>query len=176
MADNRKQDKRTAPGSAANVRKTNAARRLDELGVAYELLSFEADEDDLSAERAAISAGMAPEVVYKTLVVRGDRTGVMEACIPAGTELDLKALSSLSGNRSASLVPLRSLTPLTGYVRGGCSPIGGRKAYPVFISDEAFGHEKIAINAGSRGLLFLMSPHDLVRVTGASHGKIARHA
>ncbi|MDR1965680.1 MAG: Cys-tRNA(Pro) deacylase [Synergistaceae bacterium] len=161
-------------GSGKPAKKTNAARRLDELGVEYELRCFDVDESDLSAERAADEIGMPREVVYKTLVARGDKTGVMEACIPSGRELDLKALAALSGNRSASLVPLKELTPLTGYVRGGCSPIGGKKPYPVFISSDALAHERIAINAGSRGMLFLMSPQDLVKATGAVAGDIAR--
>jgi len=157
-----------------DTKKTNAARRLDELGVGYELLRYEPDEDDLSAERAASDVGLPSEIVYKTLVARGDKTGIMEACIPAGMELDLKALSSLSGNKNTAMVAVKELMPLTGYMRGGCSPIGGKKAYPVFIFDDALNHEKIAINAGARGLLFLMSPGDLVSVTGASPGRIAR--
>ncbi|MDR3279273.1 MAG: Cys-tRNA(Pro) deacylase [Synergistaceae bacterium] len=157
----------------SDIKKTNAARRLDELGISYELLRFDVDEDDLSAERAADDVGMPREIVYKTLVARGDKTGVLEACIPAGMDLDLKALAALSGNKNTAMVPLKELTPLTGYVRGGCSPIGGKKPYPVFIYEDALRHEKIAINAGARGLLFLMSPNDLVRVTGAASGNIA---
>ena len=160
-------------GSSKDVKKTNAARRLDELGVAYELISFDADEQDLSAERAASDVGMSLELVYKTLVLRGDKTGVIEACIPAGFELDLKALASLSGNKSVAMVHVKELRDLTGYERGGCSPIG-RKRYPVYIYSDALNHDKIAVNAGSRGLLFLMSPHDLVKITGAAAGGIAR--
>ena len=153
------------------MKKTNAARRLDELGVAYELISFVFDEDDLSAERAASDIGMPFELVYKTLVLRGDKTGIMEACVPAGLELDLKALAALSGNKSVAMVNVKELRALTGYDRGGCSPIG-RRHYPVFIHDDALNHEKITVNAGARGLLFLMSPRDLVRVTGAVVGGI----
>ena len=158
--------------SSKNVKKTNAARRLDELGVPYELISFDFDENDLSAERAASDTGLPFELVYKTLVLRGDKTGVMEACLPAGFELDLKALAALSGNKSAAMVNVKELRSLTGYERGGCSPIGHRR-YPVYIYEDALNHERIAVNAGARGLLFLMSPHDLVRVTGASAGNIA---
>jgi Cys-tRNA(Pro)/Cys-tRNA(Cys) deacylase len=159
-------------GGSKDIKKTNAARRLDELGVAYELISFDADEDDLSAERAASDIGMPMEVVYKTLVLRGDKTGIIEACLPAGLELDLKVLAALSGNKSVTMVHVRELKGLTGYERGGCSPIG-RKHYPVFIYENAASHEKIAINAGARGLLFLISPLDLIRVTDAKEGKIA---
>ena len=147
-------------------KKTNAARRLDELGIAYELVQFEPDESDLSAETAAASVGMPYELVYKTLVARGDRTGIMEVCLPAGTELDLKALAAVSGNKSAALVHLKEVQSLTGYIRGGCSPIGGKKDYPVYVYEGAKEHERIMINAGARGLLFLLSPDDLQRVTG----------
>jgi Cys-tRNA(Pro)/Cys-tRNA(Cys) deacylase len=160
-------------GSSREIKKTNAARRLDELGVPYELLHFDVSEDDLSAERAAADVGLPFELVYKTLVLRGDKTGVMEACIPAGMELDVKALAALSGNKSAAMVHVKELRGLTGYERGGCSPIGSRR-YPVYIHSDALNHDKISVNAGSRGLLFLMSPHDLVKVTDATSGEIAR--
>ncbi|MDR1137794.1 MAG: Cys-tRNA(Pro) deacylase [Synergistaceae bacterium] len=160
--------------SSKDVKKTNAARRLDELGIAYEIIRFEATESDLSAERAADDIGMPREVVYKTLVLRGDKTGVLEACVPAGSELDLKQLAVLSGNKNVAMVSLKELTALTGYIRGGCSPIGGRKRYPVYVSEAVMSHERIAINAGARGVLFLMSPRDLVNVTGAAAGKITR--
>jgi Cys-tRNA(Pro)/Cys-tRNA(Cys) deacylase len=113
------------------------------------------------------------EVVYKTLVLRGDKTGVLEACIPAGLEVNLKALAEISGNKRVEMVSVKELTALTGYVRGGCSPIGGKKHYPVYIYADAMNHEKISINAGSRGLLFSMSPRDLARATNAAQGDIA---
>lgn len=162
--------------NSRDIKKTNAARRLDELGIEYELLHFEADEADLSAEKAAEEVGMPFEQVYKTLVVRGDKTGIIEACLPAGCELDFKALAKASGNKSASLVPLKEVQPLTGYIRGGCSPIGGRKAYPVYIHEDAVVHDKIVINAGARGLMFLLSPGDLIRATGATLALIAGKA
>ncbi|MCL2683832.1 MAG: aminoacyl-tRNA deacylase [Synergistaceae bacterium] len=162
-------------GSSNDIKKTNAARRLDECGVAYELIRFDFDGSDLSAERAATDIGMPFEQVYKTLVLRGDKTGVLEACVPAGRELDLKALAALSSNKSVAMVNVRELKPLTGYDRGGCSPIG-IKHYPVYIHVDALNHERIAVNAGARGLLFLMSPRDLVRVTGATAGNIAHSA
>ncbi|MDR1472746.1 MAG: Cys-tRNA(Pro) deacylase [Synergistaceae bacterium] len=155
-------------------KKTNAARILDERGIKYELIQFEPDKNDLSAEKAARDIGMPYDAVYKTLVVRGSMTGIMEVCIPAGTELDLKALSALSGNKSASLVPLKEVMPLTGYVRGGCSPIGGKRDYPVYIFEDALKRESIVVNAGARGLMFLMSPRDLIRVTNAVPGRVAK--
>jgi Cys-tRNA(Pro)/Cys-tRNA(Cys) deacylase len=155
-------------------KKTNAARLLDERGIRYELIQYDPDPDDLSAERAAADTGIPPERMYKTLVARGDRTGVMEACIPAGRELDLKSLAAASGNKSVSLVPVKELGPLTGYVRGGCSPIAGKKNYPVYICRDAVNHDTISINAGARGVLFLMSPHDLIALTGASLADILK--
>ncbi|MDR1516122.1 MAG: Cys-tRNA(Pro) deacylase [Synergistaceae bacterium] len=153
------------------IKKTNAARLLDEMDIRYELAHFEADEADLSAEAAALAVGMPYEQVYKTLVARGDKTGVLEVCLPAGAELDLKALAQASGNKSAALVHLKELQPLTGYVRGGCSPLGGKKEYPVYIHDDAANQERIAVNAGARGLLFIIAPDDLLKATG---GKLAR--
>lgn len=159
---------------AKKTAKTNAARRLDELGIAYELVAFEVDESDLSAETAAAAVGMPQEQVYKTLVTRGDKTGVMEVCLPAGKELDFKALAAASGNKSAALVPLKEVQQLTGYIRGGCSPIGGKKEYPVYIFDDAVNYEKIGVNAGARGLLFLIAPDDLLRATGGKLAPIAK--
>jgi Cys-tRNA(Pro)/Cys-tRNA(Cys) deacylase len=153
-----------------DTKKTNAARRLDELGISYELVRYEVDESDLSAETAADAVGMPYDRVYKTLVARGDKTGVVEVCLPAGRELDLKALASCTGNKNAALVPLKEVQPLTGYMRGGCSPLGGKKEYPVYIYDDAVNHDRIAVNAGARGLLFIIDPDDLLRATG---GKLA---
>lgn len=155
-------------------KKTNAARQLDELNIEYELISYEVSEDDLSAERASDETGIPRERMYKTLVARTDKGAVIEACLPAGTELDLKALASASGSKSVAMVKVSELQGLTGYVRGGCSPLGGKKKYPVYIHDGALEHEKISINAGERGLLFVLSPDDLVRATDATPAHIAR--
>ena len=111
--------------------KTNASRILDELGVAYTLLTYAVDEDDLSGVHAAEALGLDPACVFKTLVARGDRTGIVVACIPVAAELDLKALARVSGNKSAELLPLKELLPTTGYVRGGCS-LRGRARGAVF--------------------------------------------
>ena len=158
------------------MKKTNAARHLDRLGISYEMKEFEVDEDDLSAETAAAKLGLPLEKVYKTLVARGDKTGVLEACLPAGRELDLKALAAASGNKNVALAPLKELVALTGYQRGGCSPLGGKKDYPVFILDEITAHDRIIVNAGSRGLMFFMTPADLIAATGAVLAPIARRA
>lgn len=156
------------------MKKTNAARKLEDMGLGYELRQFEVDEDDLSAESAAITLGLPLELVYKTLVARGDKTGIIEVCLPAGRELNLKALAAASGNKSAALVAVKELPGLTGYLRGGCSPLGGKKDYPVYIHEDIMNHERIIINAGKRGLMFLMSPGDLVKATGAVLSNLAR--
>lgn len=121
--------------------KTNAARLLDRLGLPYELLTVPVDESDLSAVTVAGRLGADPACVFKTLVARGDRTGILMACIPAAAELDLKALAAASGNKHVEMVHLKEVFPLTGYIRGGCSPLAAKKAYPVFVDGSAAQHE-----------------------------------
>jgi Cys-tRNA(Pro)/Cys-tRNA(Cys) deacylase len=154
--------------------KTNAVRALDRAGVRYELREYEIDEADLSAERAAAKLGMAPETVFKTLITRGDKTGPVLACIPAGTELDLRALGEASGNKRVEMVPLREVLDLTGYMRGAVTPLAAKKPYPVFIDETAELWPTVGISAGMRGLEILLAPADLVRVTGATLADIAR--
>ena len=156
--------------------KTNAARLLESAGVAFELREYAVDEDDLSAPHVASLVGMPPEQVFKTLVVRGDRTGVLLACIPAAAELDLKSLAAASGNKKVELVPLKEVLGLTGYIRGGVSPIGTRKPYPVFLDETADLWYTIAVSAGMRGCQMLLAPADLARVAGAQRCDIARFA
>ena len=131
--------------------KTNAARILDTLGISYELKTYEVDESDLSAVHVAESVGMPIEMVYKTLVCRGDKNGVLMAVIPGGGELDLKALAAASGNKRVEMVHLKEVFGLTGYIRGGCSPLGAKKDYPVYLDASAEQQEVIAISAGKRG-------------------------
>jgi Cys-tRNA(Pro)/Cys-tRNA(Cys) deacylase len=153
--------------------KTNTARILDAAGVRYELREYQVDESDLGAPRVADAIGMPPEQVFKTLVVRGDRTGVLLACIPANTELDLKALASASGNKKIELVAVREVLGLTGYIRGGVSPIGTKKPYPLYLDETAELWDVISVSAGVRGLQMLLSPADLARMTGATIAAIA---
>src|SRR3954471_5434038 len=131
--------------------KTNAARILDRENVPYELREYEVDESDLSAPHVAEAIGMPPEQVFKTLVARGDRTGVLMACIPANTDLDLKALATASGNKKVELVPVKEVLGLTGYIRGGVSPIGTRKPYPFYIDETVDFWDVFSISAGVRG-------------------------
>ena len=153
--------------------KTNAARILDQNKIPYELKEYSVDEADLSAINVAQKVGLPIEQVYKTLVVRGDKTGVIVACIQGDHELHLKALATLSGNKKVEVVSLKEVQPLTGYIRGGVSPIGMKKQYPVFINSDIKKQEKIALSAGLRGLQLFLSPIDLISVTKAQLGMIS---
>ncbi|MBE6101324.1 MAG: Cys-tRNA(Pro) deacylase [Selenomonas ruminantium] len=154
--------------------KTNAARILDRLGIDYELKDYEVDESDLSAVHVAASVGMPIEQVYKTLVVRGDRNGIMMAVIQGDLELDLKSLASASGNKRAEMVHLKEVFALTGYIRGGCSPLGAKKDYPVYLDERAMEQDSIAISAGKRGEQIILEPTDLVKAASATIANIAR--
>jgi Cys-tRNA(Pro)/Cys-tRNA(Cys) deacylase len=154
--------------------KTNAARLLDRLGISYELREYQVDPEELGAEVVARKVGMPAEQVYKTLVARGDRTGVLMALVAGDAEVDPKALAQLSGDRRVEMVPLKEVQPLTGYVRGGVTALAGKKAYPVFV-DEAFElFDRVAVSAGVRGTQILIAPADYLRATGAKVGPIAR--
>ena len=153
--------------------KTNAARILDRLQISYELKTYEVDESDLSAPHVAETAGLPLEMVYKTLVLRGDKSGVIMAVIPGGKELALKALAAASGNKRTEMVPLKEVFTLTGYIRGGCSPLGAKKNYPVYIDASALRLDKIAISAGKRGEQIIIAPQDLIAATRAQTADIA---
>ena len=144
------------------MKKTNAARILDRLKISYELKEYPVDLDDLSAVNVAQKVGMPVAMVFKTLVVRGDKTGVLMACIPGNAELHLKQLAAVSGNKKVEMVHLREVLGLTGYVRGGCSPLGAKKEYPVYLDKSSEDCEVIAISAGIRGQQILLAPTDLV--------------
>lgn len=154
--------------------KTTAARILDTLNITYTMHESEVDLSDLSATSMAARMGEDPACVFKTLVARGDRTGVLMACIPGNGELDLKALARASGNRSVEMVHLKEVLPLTGYVRGGCSPLGGKKAYPVYIDETAILWDQIYVSAGHRGVQLQLAPDDLLRACNGEYAEIAR--
>ncbi|NOJ96634.1 Cys-tRNA(Pro) deacylase [Corallococcus coralloides] len=154
--------------------KTNAARLLDSLGIAYSLRDYDVDPDDLSAETVAAKVGMPAEQVFKTLVARGDRTGVLMAVVPGNAELDLKALARLSGDRKVDTVPLKELQPLTGYIRGGVTALGGKKDYPVFVDETLELFDAVAVSAGVRGTQLVLAPADYLRVTKGKPGPISR--
>lgn len=156
------------------IAKTNAARLLDRQGITYALHRVEVDERDLSAGTVAARLGVDPARVFKTLVARADRAGVVMACIPACAELEPKALAAACGSRHAALVPLAEVRPLTGYVRGGCSPLAGKKAYPVFIDESALLWEHIFLSAGLRGVQLELSPRDAAAACAAAFAKLTR--
>ena len=154
--------------------KTNAARLLDSLGIPYELRDYEVDPEDLSAETVARKVGLPPEQVFKTLVARGDRTGVLLAVVPGDAELDLKALARASGDRKVDVVPLREVQPLTGYVRGGVTALAGKKDYPVFVDETVELFDVISVSSGARGTQILLAPGDYLRATRGKIGAISK--
>lgn len=154
--------------------KTNAIRKLEQDGIPHRLRTYDVDPSDLSAESVARKVGMPPEQVFKTLVVRGDKTGVFLAVIPGNTELDLKAAAKATGNRKVETVALREVQPLTGYVRGGVTALACKRDYAVVVDDTMEMHEEIAVSAGIRGCQMVLSPTDYVRVVGAQLADIAR--
>jgi Cys-tRNA(Pro)/Cys-tRNA(Cys) deacylase len=153
--------------------KTNAARILDTLGIRYELRTYEVGDEHLSADVVAVKVGLPPEQVWKTLVARGDRRGVCFAVVPANASLDLKALARLSGDRKVDTVPLKEVTPLTGYVRGGVTAIGAKKDYPVYIDETVELFDVISVSAGVRGTQILLHPSDYLRASRATVGAIS---
>ena len=152
----------------SKIKKTNAARILDKLGIAYEIKTYEVDENDLSAVHVAETAGLDISTIFKTLVTRGDKTGILMAVINGNDEINLKHLAKASGNKSVEMIALKELLPLTGYVRGGCSPLGAKKDYPVYIDSHALNHEKSSISAGMRGMQLILSPQDLIKAANAT--------
>ena len=143
------------------MKKTNAARLLEGLKIPHTLQEYPVDESDLSAEHVAREVGLPLNQVFKTLVARGDRTGVIVAVLPGDGELDPKALASVSGNKKVDLVPLKEVQPLTGYLRGGCSPLGMKKKYPVFLDESAQSFPFVSVSAGLRGLQLFLEPEHL---------------
>ena len=143
--------------------KTNAARLLDKAKVPYELIPYEVDENDLSAPHVAASLGEDINCVFKTLVLHGDKTGHFVCVIPGEHEVDLKLAAKVSGNKKCDLIPVKELLPLTGYIRGGCSPIGMKKLFPTYIHRTCLDFPYIYVSAGMRGLQLKIHPQDLIR-------------
>jgi Cys-tRNA(Pro)/Cys-tRNA(Cys) deacylase len=148
--------------------KTNAARLLDQLGVAYEIREYDVDPDDLAAETVAAKIGFPPEQVFKTLVARGERNGAVMAVIPGDQELDLKALASAAGERKVQLVPVKELQALTGYIRGGVTALAAKREFPVFVDETIELFDTVSVSAGVRGLQILISPKDYIRAVRAA--------
>jgi Cys-tRNA(Pro)/Cys-tRNA(Cys) deacylase len=149
--------------------KTRAAQILDTLSIRYEIREFK--EEMLTAEEAAEKLAIPLAQVFKTLVVRGDQTGIIEVCVPGTRELNLKALARITGDKKTELVEVNEVFKLTGYLRGGCSPLGAKKKYPVYIDESALECPFISISAGMRGMQIVIDPKDLIRAAGATVGE-----
>lgn len=145
----------------AGIKKTNAARLLDSKKIAYELIPYVVDENDLSAIHVAAQLNEPIEQVFKTLVLKGDKTGHFVCVIPGNEEVDLKLAAKVSGNKNCDLIPMKEVLPTTGYIRGGCSPLGMKKVFPTFIHETAFNFPYIYISAGIRGLQIKIAPDAL---------------
>lgn len=158
---------------AKKTPKTNAARQLDNLGIQYELREYEVDPDHLEAELVADKIGMPYEKVFKTLLVRGDVSGLCMAVIAANAEVDFKALADATGDRKIHMVPLKEVQPLTGYIRGGVTALACKKPYPVYIDSSAEQQDQISVSAGVRGMQILLKPADYVRAVSAKYAPIS---
>ena len=150
------------------IAKTNAARLLDAQKVPYELIPYQVDENDLGAQHIAEQLGEDIQQVFKTLVLKGDKTGHFVCVVPGAEEVDLKLAAKVSGNKKCDLIPMKELLPLTGYVRGGCSPIGMKKAFPTYIHTTAQSYDHVYVSAGVRGLQLKIATQDLVRMSHAT--------
>ena len=151
------------------TKKTNAARQLDQLKINYELITYQVDENDLGAAHIAEQLGQPIERLFKTLVLRGDRTGLFVCVIPGAEEVDLKKAAKVTGNKKVEMIHVKELLPLTGYIRGGCSPIGMKKALPTYFHQSVMNYDTVYCSAGLRGLQFRIAPADLLR---AAHGTL----
>ena len=147
--------------------KTNAMRMLDAAKIPYEILEYKVDENDLSGVHIAQQLGFARERMFKTLVARGDKTGPLVFCIPVAEEIDLHRAASLTGNKKIEMVPVKELLALTGYIRGGCSPIGMKKKFPTFVDESALSHEEITVSSGTRGAQLLLDRAALLQFVQA---------
>ena len=147
--------------------KTNAVRLVEQAGIPCREEFYEFDEKDLNGNHAAEAIGKPPEEVFKTLVARGERTGINVFCIPVCFELDLKKAAKAAGDKNMAMIPVKELISLTGYIRGGCSPVGMKKKYPTFMDETAQLYDEIAVSAGARGHQMLLNPEELARLVAA---------
>lgn len=158
---------------AKKLEKTNAARLLDKAGINYRLIPYEFDENDLAAQHVAESLGQPIEQVFKTLVLHGDKTGHIVCVVPGNAEVDLKALAKASSNKKVEMIAMKDLLAVTGYIRGGCSPIGMKKRFPTWFHFSALDFDTIYVSAGVRGLQLEISPSELISFVGASVADVA---
>lgn len=155
------------------IEKTNAARLLDKARIPYKLIPYEFDENDLAAQHVADSLGQDIARVFKTLVLHGDRTGHIVCVVPGNAEVDLKALAKASGNKKVEMIAMKDLLGVTGYIRGGCSPIGMKKRFPTFFHTSALDFDTIYVSAGVRGLQLEINPSELIRFVSATTADVA---
>ena len=155
------------------IEKTNAARLLDKARIPYKLIPYEFDENDLAAQHVADSLGQDIARVFKTLVLHGDRTGHIVCVVPGNAEVDLKALAKASGNKKVEMIAMKDLLGVTGYIRGGCSPIGMKKRFPTFFHISALDFDTIYVSAGVRGLQLEINPSELIRFVSATTADVA---
>ena len=155
------------------IEKTNAARLLDRAGIGYELVPYIVDETNLAATHVAEQLDEPIELVFKTLILKGERTGHFVCVVPGDLEIDLKAAARISGNKKVDLIPMKELLPVTGYIRGGCSPVGMKKRFPTYIHRTAVDYPFVYISAGIRGLQLKIAPNDLIAYIGATVADIA---
>lgn len=155
------------------LEKTNAARLLDRAKISYELIPYQVDENNLAATHVAEQLGEDIATVFKTLVLRGDRNGHLVCVVPGDYEVELKAAARVSGNKKVEMIPMKDLLATTGYIRGGCTPIGMKKSFPTFIHSSCQEHDFIYISAGVRGLQIRIAPQDLIAFVGAEVADIA---
>lgn len=151
----------------SKTEKTNVMRLLDAAGISYRSQGYEVDEKDLSGIHVAAQLGQDPDCVFKTLVLKGEKTGYLVCCIPVAEEVDLKKAARAAGDKKVEMIPLKDLLTVTGYIRGGCSPIGMKKHFPTYIEETAVLFDEIAVSAGIRGLQIILNPEDLRRYTEA---------
>ncbi len=156
------------------MNKTNAMRQLDKAKLSYRTQEYEVDENDLSGVHVAQQIGQDPQTVFKTLVARGEKRGIVVFCIPVAREIDLKKAAKAIGDKKIEMVHVKELLGLTGYIRGGCSPVGMKKKYPTFFHQTAQEHSEIAVSAGVRGCQIIISPDTLIKFVNAETADLCR--
>lgn len=156
----------------SGINKTNAARLLDRAKIKYELVPYEVDENDLAATHIASQLGEDIRQVFKTLVLKGDKNGHFVCVVPGDAEVDLKKAAKVSGNKKVDLIPMKELLPTTGYIRGGCSPIGMKKSFPTFFHNSCLDYDYIYVSAGVRGLQLKVSPEELIKYVRGNTAEI----
>ena len=150
------------------MNKTNAMRKLDKAGIKYEPIEYVPDDSDLSGVHIAQQTGLPPEIMFKTLVARGEKRGLLVFCIPVNAELDLKKCAAVAGDKRVELVAVKELLGLTGYIRGGCSPIGMKKDFPTYFDETVILYDKITVSAGIKGCQLMLSQSELIDFIGAT--------